>query len=133
MTMLEFIQAGGQVTLLGQPLEERLSPRQMRYLFAIGAFGRGKVGAGTRLDKKISASNRVGVATTPLRLARTTPGMQQAMAKRQKEKRGLQSLARLASKKFGGSRGRFMVAARKQADDYGTSPQAVFRGMLYKK
>lgn len=37
--------AGGQVTLLGQQIEERLTPRQLRYLFAIGAVARGQ-GAG---------------------------------------------------------------------------------------
>lgn len=42
MNMLEFVAAGGTVRLLGQPLEERLTPRQLRYLFATGAFAAGK-------------------------------------------------------------------------------------------
>ena len=45
MTLAEFIESGGAVSVAGRPLEE-ISPRALRYLFAIGAIGRAKGAAG---------------------------------------------------------------------------------------
>lgn len=42
MNLLDFAASGGTVSIFGQPLNERLSPRQLKYLFAIGAFTRGR-------------------------------------------------------------------------------------------
>lgn len=42
MNLVEFASAGGSVRLLGQPLDERLTPRQLRFLFAVGAIQAGR-------------------------------------------------------------------------------------------
>lgn len=51
MNLLEFAASGGHVSIAGQLLE--ISPRQLRYLFAIGAFKAGKAAASS---EKYSAS-----------------------------------------------------------------------------
>lgn len=70
MNLVEFIQAGGTVRLVGQPLEERLTPRQLRFLFATGAFKAGKAAARATQAGIGKAEGRL----VPSGMARFRPG-----------------------------------------------------------